>query len=130
MKKPLAALLFLVFSAAVAQAQSARTPVPPQPPLDELAKTRQQYPFADPKLSMEDRITDLLKRMTSDEKMACLGTQTGVYRRGRPNIGSFEGIHGVVQRDPRPNRPPITTTQFPQPPGMGETWDPEMVRAA
>jgi beta-glucosidase len=130
MKKPLAALLCLVFSAAVAQAQSARTPLPPQPPLDELAKTRQQYPFADPKLSMEDRITDLLKRMTSDEKVACLGTQTGVYRLGVPNIGSSEGIHGVVQRDPRPNRPPITTTQFPQPPGMGETWDPEMVRAA
>ena len=129
MKKPLAALLCFTFSAVVAQAQAARTPLPPQPPSDELAKTRQQYPFADPKLPMEDRITDLLKRMTSDEKVACLGTQTAVYRLGVPNIGSSEGIHGVVQRDPRPNRPPITTTQFPQPPGMGETWDPEMVRA-
>jgi beta-glucosidase-like glycosyl hydrolase len=24
----------------------------------------------------------------------------------------------------------ILTTQFPQPPGMGETWDPELVRQA
>ena len=26
--------------------------------------------------------------------------------------------------------PPITTTQFPQPPGMGESWDPGLVRQA
>ncbi len=131
MKKLLAALLCFAFTAAAAQAQSARSPFPPQPPLDELARTRQQFPLS-PILTrpMEDRITDLLKRMTSDEKVDCLGTQTGVVRLGVPNIGSSEGIHGVVQRDPRPNRPPITTTQFPQPPGMGETWDPEMVRAA
>ena len=130
MKKPLAALLCVVFSAVAAHAQSARPTLPPTPSLDELAKTRQQYPFADPRLAMEDRITDLLKRMTTDEKVDCLGTQTSVYRLGVPNIGSSEGIHGVVQRDPRLGRQPVTTTQFPQPPGMGETWDPEMVREA
>jgi beta-glucosidase len=46
------------------------------------------------------------------------------------NFGSSEGIHGVVQREPRGKRLPITTTQFPQPPGMGESWDPELVRQA
>ncbi len=90
----------------------------------------QHYPFDDPSLPVEKRIDDLLSRMTLDEKINCLGTITGVPRLGVPNIGSSEGIHGVVQRDPRPGREPITTTQFPQPPGMGDTWDPAIVREA
>ncbi len=68
--------------------------------------------------------------MTIEEKIDCLGTSTGVPRLGVPNIGSSEGIHGVVQRETHPGRPPITTTQFPQPPGMGATWDPALVREA
>ncbi len=90
----------------------------------------QHYPFDDPSLPVEKRIDNLLSLMTVDEKIDCLGTQTGVPRLGVPNIGSSEGIHGVVQRDARFGRQPITTTQFPQPPGMGESWDPEMVRQA
>jgi beta-glucosidase len=91
---------------------------------------QQQYPFNDPKLPEDKRIDNLLSLMTVEEKIAVLGTQTGVPRLGVPNIGSTEGIHGVVQREPRQGRQPITTTQFPQPPGMGETWDPELVRQA
>ncbi len=88
------------------------------------------YPFNDPTLPMEKRIDNLLSLMTVDEKVDCLGTRTGVPRLGVPNIGSSEGIHGVVQRETRGKRLPITTTQFPQPPGMGESWDPELVRQA
>ena len=90
----------------------------------------QHFPFDDPSLAPEKRIDDLLSRMTVDEKIDCLGTITGVPRLGVPNIGSSEGIHGVVQRQARFGREPITTTQFPQPPGMGETWDPDLVRQA
>jgi len=90
----------------------------------------QHYPFDDSSLSPDQRIDNLLSLMTVDEKIDCLGTITGVPRLGVPNIGSSEGIHGVVQRDARPGRKPITTTQFPQPPGMGATWDPELVRQA
>jgi len=89
-----------------------------------------KYPFNDPSLPAEKRIDNLLSLMTVDEKVGCLGTRTGVPRLGVPNFGSSEGIHGVVQREPRPNRPPIPTTQFPQPPGMGESWDPDLVRQA
>jgi beta-glucosidase len=89
-----------------------------------------QYSFDDPTQPVEKRIDNLLSLMTLDEKIHCLGTDTSVPRLGVPNIGSSEGIHGVVQREKRGNREPIPTTQFPQPPGMGETWDPEMVRAA
>jgi beta-glucosidase len=88
------------------------------------------YPFNNPTLPVEKRIDNLLSLMTIDEKVACLGTRTGVPRLGIPNIGSSEGIHGVVQREKRGDRDPIPTTQFPQPPGMGESWDPDLVRQA
>ncbi len=90
----------------------------------------QHYPFDNPSLPAEQRIDNLLSLMTIDEKIDCLGTDTGVPRLGVPNIGSSEGIHGVVQRQARFGREPITTTQFPQPPGMGDTWDPALVRQA
>ena len=88
-------------------------------------------PFNDPALPMEKRIDNLLSLMTLDEKIDCLGTRTGVLRLGVPNFGSSEGIHGLQQRGGgNAQRTPITTTQFPQPPGMGESWDPELVRQA
>jgi beta-glucosidase len=94
------------------------------------------YPFNDPTLSMEERIDNLLSLMTSDEKIDCLSTRTAVPRLGVVSMGNTEGIHGLVQRGApvavagRPARPSIPTTQFPQPPGMGETWDPTLVRQA
>ena len=88
-------------------------------------------PFRDPGLPMEKRIDNLLSLMTLDEKIDCLGTRTGVPRLGVPNFGSSEGIHGLQQRGGgNAQRAAITTTQFPQPPGMGESWDPELVRQA
>ncbi|WP_303830786.1 glycoside hydrolase family 3 C-terminal domain-containing protein [Asticcacaulis taihuensis] len=101
--------------------------------LPAMAQTGAQdkYPFQNPDLPVEQRIDNILSLMTIDEKIDILGTQTGVPRLGIPNIGSSEGIHGVVQRGGgKRNLTPITTTQFPQPPGMGETWDPEIVRKA
>ncbi|HZZ38619.1 MAG TPA: glycoside hydrolase family 3 C-terminal domain-containing protein [Acidobacteriaceae bacterium] len=95
-----------------------------------LAQQQSRYPFDNPRLPAEQRIDNLLSLMTVDEKIDCLGTDTAVPRLGVPNIGSSEGIHGVVQREPRAGRQPITTTQFPQPPGMGASWDPDLVRQA
>ncbi len=90
---------------------------------------QQPYPFRDTSLAQEKRIDNLLSLMTLDEKIDCLGTDTAVPRLGVPSFGSSEGIHGVVQRGGR-GRDSITTTQFPQPPGMGETWDPALVQQA
>ncbi|MGD0154754.1 MAG: glycoside hydrolase family 3 C-terminal domain-containing protein [Terracidiphilus sp.] len=89
-----------------------------------------KYPFNDASLPAERRIDNLLSLMTIEEKINCLSTNTGVPRLGVMNYGASEGIHGVVQRQARGTRQPITTTQFPQPPGMGATWDPELVRQA
>jgi len=88
------------------------------------------YPFNDPTLPAEKRIDNLLSLMTVEEKINCLGANTGVPRLGVMNYGNSEGIHGVVQREARGKLAPITTTQFPQPPGMGESWDPDLVRQA
>jgi beta-glucosidase len=107
-------------------AQSNRMQPPPQVDQWHL----QHYPFDNPDLPAEKRIDNLLSLMTVEEKIDCLGTVTGVPRLGVPNIGSSEGIHGVVQREERFGRKPVTTTQFPQPPGMGATWDPALVREA
>jgi beta-glucosidase len=87
-----------------------------------------RQPFQDPNLPVEQRIDNLLSLMTVDEKIACLSTRTAVPRLGVPNIGSSEGIHGLVQRQGRGGA--VTTTQFPQPPGLGATWDPDLVRQA
>jgi len=90
------------------------------------------YPFKNPELPVEKRIDNLLSLMTIEEKIDSLATRNGVPRLEVPSYGSSEGIHGVVQRggSGKVQRPVITTTQFPQPPGMGETWDPDLVRQA
>jgi beta-glucosidase len=91
------------------------------------------HPFLDPRLPMDERISNLLSLMTIEEKIECLSTRTAVPRLGVPSFGSSEGIHGVVQRGNATGqyqRSPIPTTQFPQPPGMGESWDPALVQQA
>ena len=95
-----------------------------------------KYPFLNPTLPIEKRIDNILSLMTLDEKTDCLGVPTAVPRLGIPSYGASEGIHGVVQRGGyigiggMVTRSVIHTTQFPQPVGMGETWDPELVRLA
>ncbi|HEX4005107.1 MAG TPA: glycoside hydrolase family 3 C-terminal domain-containing protein [Acidobacteriaceae bacterium] len=128
MKKRIALLVCPLLLAAVPSfAQEARQ----QPRPQEVDQWHlQHYPFDDVTLPPEQRIDNLLSLMTTDEKIDCLGTITGVPRLGVPNIGNSEGIHGIVQREARFGRQPITTTQFPQPPGMGESWDPDLVRQA
>ena len=91
-----------------------------------------KYPFQDPAIAIEQRLDNLLSLMTLDEKVACLGTNPSVPRLGIKASGHVEGIHGLAQGGPakwgRPNT--IPTTTFPQGIGLGETWDPELLRQA
>ena len=70
--------------------------------------------------------------MTIDEKIECLDTNPSVPRLGIKGSGHVEGIHGLTQGGPgkwgRPKTVPSTT--FPQGIGLGETWDPEILRQA
>ena len=95
------------------------------------AASSQTQPFQNPNLPSEQRIDNLLSLMTVGEKVDALGTNSGVRRLGVPGFGATEGIHGLVQRGaPGRGMAATTTTQFPQPPGMGASWNPELVRRA
>ncbi len=95
------------------------------------ARAEDTYPFRNPDLPAGKRIDNILSLMTIDEKIDALSTNSSVARLGIPSFGSSEGIHGVVQRgNEKRGWASIPTTQFPQPPGMGETWDPELIRQA
>ena len=87
-------------------------------------------PFQNPDAPLEARITDLLARMTLEEKIDCLGTRPDVPRLGVKGSPHIEGYHGVAQGGPSNwgQRNPTPTTQFPQAYGLGATWDPELVR--
>lgn len=91
-----------------------------------------QYSFQNPDLPLEARVNNILSLMTLDEKIACLGTNPGVPRLGIKGSGHVEGIHGLTQGGPAKWGRPLTipTTTFPQGIGLGETWDPEILRQA
>ena len=96
------------------------------------ASAQYQYPFQNPDLSIEQRVRNIVSLMTVDEKIFCLGTDPSVPRLGIHGTRHVEGLHGLALGGPggwgRPT--PIPTTQFAQAIGMGETWDPELVRKA
>ena len=88
------------------------------------------FPFQDPDRPDEERITDLIGRMTLEEKVDCLATRAAVPRLGVKGSPHIEGYHGVAQGGPSNwgRRNPTATTQFPQAYGLGSTWDPDLVR--
>jgi beta-glucosidase len=89
------------------------------------------YPFRNSALPVAQRIDNIVSLMTQEEKIDALSTDSGVTRLGIPSFGGTEGIHGVVRRgDQTFQKERIPTTQFPQPPGMGASWDPDLVRQA
>ena len=54
-----------------------------------------QYPFQNPDLPEEERVTDLIGRMTLEEKIAVLGWGAAVPRLGVEGSPHIEGYHGV-----------------------------------
>jgi beta-glucosidase len=88
------------------------------------------FPFQNPDLPMEERISDLIGRMTLGEKIDALATRASVPRLGVVGSPHIEGYHGVAQGGPSNwgRRNPTATTQFPQAYGLGATWDPDLIR--
>ncbi|MGA2327584.1 MAG: glycoside hydrolase family 3 C-terminal domain-containing protein [Bryobacteraceae bacterium] len=83
-------------------------------------------PFRDPNLPLERRVDDLVSRLTLDEKIGMLGQfQPAIPRLGIKAFTNFtEGLHGLgwVRGGS------VTATTFPQSVGLGDTWDPELLR--
>jgi beta-glucosidase len=108
--QPLVVVLPLLVAAGMAQALAAAEP------------------FRDPNLPLERRVDDLVSRLTLDEKIGMLAqVQPAIPRLGIKAFTNWtEGLHGLgwVRGGS------VTATTFPQSVGLGETWDPEILRQA
>jgi beta-glucosidase len=84
------------------------------------------YPFRDSKLTDDQRIADLLGRLTLDEKVDLMANHPKIPRLGIVFSGQVEGLHGLALGGPGGWGPrgkqPLPTTTFPQEKGLGETW--------
>lgn len=80
------------------------------------------YPFMDTSLPLEERVKDLVSRLTIDEKLSLLPTrQAAVERLGikEYHIGG-EAAHGLVAHSG-------TSTVFPQPAGLACSWNVDLL---
>ncbi|WP_211480935.1 glycoside hydrolase family 3 C-terminal domain-containing protein [Arcticibacter eurypsychrophilus] len=91
-----------------------------------------KYPFQNPNLDVEKRISNILSLMNLEEKIVCLGTTPSVPRLGIVGAGHVEGLHGLALGIPGDwgHKTPVATTTFPQAIGMAETWEPELLKQA
>jgi len=82
------------------------------------AQEYKQLPMWDTRLSFEQRVDDLVKRLTLEEKAAqMLNAAPAIPRLGIPAYDWWnEVLHGVA-------RTPFRTTVYPQAIGMAATWD-------
>lgn len=78
-------------------------------------------PFLDPSLPVEQRVDDLVKRMTLEEKASQMRHEApAIQRLGIPAYDWWsEGLHGIARSG--------YATVFPQAIGLAATWDPSML---
>jgi beta-glucosidase len=102
------------------------------------AVSQQTAVYADSSAPVEARITDLLSRMTLEEKVDAFSTDPTVPRLGVVGTGHVEGLHGLALGGPghweghagRGFLTVIPTTTFPQSRGLGQTWDAALLSKA
>jgi len=77
-------------------------------------------PYKNPKLTIEERVTDLLSRMTIEEKAHQLASffPNANIRLGIPHMQAGEALHGICL----PN-----ATSFPMAIALAGTWDPDII---
>lgn len=80
-----------------------------------------KYPFQNPKLDVEERVKDLVSRMTLDEKISQMMYQSpAIERLGIPSYNWWnECLHGVARAG--------QATVFPQGIGMAAAFDDELM---
>ena len=85
-------------------------------------QAQNDFPFKDPDLPMDQRINDLISRMTIDQKIEQLHFDApAIPALGVKNWGYWnEALHGVARHD--------EATVFPQVIGLGSTWNPELIK--
>ncbi len=80
------------------------------------------YPFQNPELTYQERAADLVSRFTLDEKIeSMVQYQPAIPRLGvKPYKHGTEAAHGMAWLG--------EATSFPQPIGLGCTWNPELMK--
>jgi beta-glucosidase len=80
-----------------------------------------EYPFLNTDLSIEQRVNDLVSRMTLEEKISQIQSSSkAITRLGIPEYHWWnECLHGVARNG--------IATVFPQAIGMAATWNPELI---
>ncbi len=86
-----------------------------------LAQSSKPLPYLDPSLPTQQRVDDLVSRMTLDEKVAQLiNTTPAIPRLNVPAYDYWsEGLHGIARSG--------YATLFPQAIGMAATWDAPLI---
>jgi beta-glucosidase len=82
-----------------------------------------EYPFQDPSLPIEQRVADLVGRLTLEEKVSQMTmTAAAIPRFGIPEYTWWnEGLHGVARSG--------IATVFPQAIGLSATWDTSLMHS-
>ncbi|QKS46421.1 glycoside hydrolase family 3 C-terminal domain-containing protein [Paenibacillus cellulosilyticus] len=82
-----------------------------------------KYPYLDTSLAIDVRVTDLLTRLTLEEKISLMPThQAAVPRLGLEEVWvGGEAAHGIVSRGG------TAATVFPQPIGLANTWNTQLM---
>jgi len=96
-------------------------------------RAQYQYPFQDPNLPEEVRVTNIVSLMTLNEKVAFLSQRPGVPRpRHQSPWATWKGFMASPRADPAILRRilPFPRPFSPKPSAMAETWDPDMLRQA
>jgi beta-glucosidase len=77
--------------------------------------------YLNPKLSIEERVNDLIKRMTLEEKVSqMINNAPAITRLGIPQYNWWnECLHGVARNG--------LATVFPEPIGLAATWDRSLI---
>ena len=125
------ALVALSIPAAVMQTGLAQS-APTQSASTVSAAAQAEYPFRDAKLSDDQRIADLLGRLTLEEKVSLMSGAPKIPRLGLALSSQVEGLHGLALGGPGGwggrGRQPLPTTTFPQEKGLGATWDADLLK--
>jgi beta-glucosidase len=97
-----------------------------------LLSAQADFPFRDTKLGDDQRIADLLSRLTLEEKINLMSDHPKIPRLRLVFSGQVEGLHGLALGGPAGwggrGRQPVPTTTFPQEKGLGATWDPDLLK--